>query len=75
MPVPLLDEDLRLDTVYRLNIVVSGCVIVEVKSVDMLNRLHEAQLLTYLRITGLKIGFLMNFNVVLFKQGLRRLVR
>ncbi len=73
VPVPVLYEGVQLDTAYRLDLVVADCVIVEIKAVSLMTRLHEAQLLTYLRLTGIKIGLLMNFNVVLFKQGLRRL--
>ena len=47
---------------------------IEVKAVDALTRIHEAQILTYLKLSGCRIGFLMNFNVVLFKHGLNRLV-
>ena len=71
--VPLEYEGLHLDTAYRLDIVVADRVIVEIKAVAILNRLHESQLLTYLRLTGIKVGLLMNFNVALFKHGLRRL--
>ena len=59
---------------YRLDIVVGNCIVVEVKAIDSLTRLHEAQVLTYLKLSGCRLGFLMNFNVILFKQGLRRLV-
>jgi GxxExxY protein len=57
---------------YRADIVVADRVIVELKSVEALTRLHEAQILTYLRLSGLRIGMLLNFNVVRLKQGLRR---
>ena len=67
-------EGVRLEAGYRLDMVVEDIVIVEIKSVDLLTRLHEAQLLTYLRLSKCKLGLLMNFNTVLFKNGLRRLV-
>jgi GxxExxY protein len=54
--------------------IVANCIIIEVKAIDQLTRLHEAQLLTYLRLSGLRLGFLMNFNVELFRTGVRRLV-
>jgi len=57
-----------------LDLLVAGKVIVEVKSVAALAPIHEAQLLTYLKLTGVKVGLLMNFNVVVLKDGLRRLV-
>lgn len=64
----------RIEGAYRLDLLVSDAVIVEVKAVEALSRLHEAQLLTYLKLSGRKLGFLMNFNVPLFKQGVRRFV-
>ncbi len=72
--MPFRYESVALDAGYRLDLLVEGLVIVEVKAVERLSGLHEAQLLTYLRLSGLRIGFLMNFNVVLFKNGLKRLV-
>ena len=73
VPLPIHYEGLRLDAGYRLDLVVANTIIVEVKAVEALSRLHEAQLLTYLKLSGLKVGFLMNFNVPLFKDGVRRL--
>jgi len=73
VPLPISYEGLKLDVGYRLDLVVAGTIIVEVKAVESLSRLHEAQLLTYLKLSGLKVGFLMNFNVPLFKDGVRRL--
>ena len=55
--------------------VVDEAVIVEVKSVEALSRLHEAQILTYLRLSGMRLGFLLNFNAEQMRQGLRRFVR
>jgi GxxExxY protein len=74
VPLPIVYEDLRLEGAYRLDLLVGRCVIVEVKAVEALSRLHEAQLLTYMRLSGHRLGLLMNFNVELLKQGLRRLV-
>ena len=74
VPLPIVYEDLRLEGAYRLDLLVNRCVIVEVKAVEALSRLHEAQLLTYMRLSGHRLGLLMNFNVELLKQGLRRLV-
>lgn len=62
----------RIKGAYRLDLLVANAVVVEVKAVEALSRLHEAQVLTYLKLSGLKLGFLMNFNVPLFKQGVRR---
>ncbi len=60
--------------VIALIFLVAGLVIVEIKSVEALAPIHEAQLLTYLKLTGVKIGLLINFNVVVLKSGIRRLV-
>ncbi len=73
-PRPLEYKGVRLDWGYRLDLLVANSVVVEVKSVEALAPIHEAQLLTYLKLTGVKIGLLLNFNVVVLKSGLRRLV-
>ena len=72
--LPIVYKDVRLDCGYRLDIVVQCAVIVEVKSVDQLLPIHDAQLLTYLRLSGHKVGLLMNFNTVVLKDGIPRLV-
>lgn len=72
--MPLEYKGVRLDCGYRIDLLVAGLVIVEVKSVEALAPIHEAQLLTYLKLTGMKIGLLINFNVVVLKSGIRRLV-
>ena len=74
MPLPMEYKGVRLDCGYRLDLLVSDAVIVEVKSVATLAPIHEAQVLTYLKLTGVKVGLLINFNGVVLKQGLRRLV-
>ncbi len=72
-PLPVVYHEVRLDCGYRLDLVVSGLVIVEIKSVDALAPIHEAQLLSYLRLSGMKVGLLINFNVPLLKDGIRRI--
>jgi GxxExxY protein len=72
--LPIVYEGAKLESGYRLDLVINDALIIEVKAVEALTRLHEAQVLTYLRLSGHRIGFLMNFNVTLFKQGVRRLV-
>jgi GxxExxY protein len=72
--LPIAYEGTTLDAGYRLDLVVGEAVVIEVKAVETLLRLHEAQVLTYLKLSGLQLGFLMNFNVTLFKDGVRRLV-
>jgi GxxExxY protein len=67
-------KGVSLECGYRLDIVVDEQLIIEVKSVDRLMPIHDAQMLTYLRLSGLRLGLLMNFNSLLLKEGLRRLV-
>jgi len=74
LPLPLEYKGVRLDCGYRLDLLVAGAVIVEVKSVEKLAPIHDAQVLTYLKLTGVKVGLLINFNVVVLKAGLKRLV-
>jgi len=73
-PLPLEYKGIKLECGYRIDLLVADSVIVEIKSVEALAPIHEAQLLTYLKLTGIKIGFLLNFNVVVLKNGIRRLV-
>lgn len=65
---------MTLEAGYRLDLVVAELIIVEVKAVEALTRLHEAQAPTYLRLSGKRLALLMNFNVVLLKHGLRRVI-
>jgi GxxExxY protein len=73
-PLPLIYKGLKLDCGYRMDVVVGGRVVVELKSVDKICPIHEAQLLTYLKLSGYRTGLLLNFNVHVLKDGLRRLV-
>jgi GxxExxY protein len=73
-PLPLKYKGVELDCGYRLDLVVAGPVIVEIKSVDHLEPIHEAQLITYLKLTGLTVGLLINFNVPFLKDGIKRRV-
>ena len=72
--LPLLYEEVKLDIGYRLDIIVGNKLILEIKSVDALNKVHFAQLLTYLKLTNCKLGLLINFNVALIKNGIRRIL-
>ena len=72
--LPLTYKGTEIDCGYRLDIVVGRKVVVELKACNSLEPIHEAQLLTYLRLTGVKIGLLINFNVPILKDGIRRLV-
>jgi len=71
--LPVVYKDVRVDCGYRVDLVVEG-VMVELKSVERLEPIHEAQLLSYLRLSGYKVGLLINFNAALLKNGIRRLV-
>jgi len=71
-PVPIVYKDVKLECGYRLDFLVNNSVVVELKSVDALAPVHEAILLTYLRLSGCKLGLLINFNVVVLKDGIRR---
>jgi len=71
--MPIVYEDVALDAGYRLDPLVNEQVIVEIKAVDSLTPIHEAQALTYLKLSKLRLALLVNFNVPLFKQGVRRL--
>jgi GxxExxY protein len=74
VPLPVLYKGVRLDCGYRLDLVVEGRVIVEVKSVERLLPIHEAQLLTYLRLAQIHTGLLRNFSVPALRQGIKRMV-
>lgn len=73
--MPVAYDSIHVDAGIRLDMLVEKCVIVEIKAVENLNSLHEAQLLTYLRISGLRLGFLINFNVLHLRDGIKRMVR
>lgn len=73
-PMPLVYEDKKLDLGYRIDLIVDGKVIIEVKSVDTLIPVHLAQLMTYLKLSGCRIGFLINFNVESLKDGIKRVI-
>jgi len=72
--IPIVYRDKRLDAGYRADLIIAGKLIVEVKAVEAILASHEAQLLTYLRLGGYRIGLLMNFNALRLKDGLRRFV-
>lgn len=72
--LPLLHEGEKIDAGYRLDLLVEGCVIVELKCVERLLAIHEAQLITYLKLSGTRLGLLVNFNSRMLKDGIRRLI-
>jgi GxxExxY protein len=73
-PLPLDYKGLRMKCGYRVDILVANTVVVETKSIEAIAPVHEAQLLTYMRLGGWKVGLLINFNVLMLKNGIRRKV-
>ena len=74
LPVSLQYKGMQLESGYRLDLLIQDAVVVETKSVEALAKVHEAQLLTYLRLGGWSVGLLINFNVEVLKNGIRRRV-
>jgi GxxExxY protein len=74
VPLSVRYKSVRLDCGYRMDLVIEDRVVVELKTVERLLPVHEAQLLTYLKLSGLRVGLLMNFNVAVLKDGINRLV-
>lgn len=73
-PLPLVFEEVKMEIGYRLDLLVENKVIIEIKAVESLNDVHLAQILTYLKLSGCKLGLLINFNVALIKDGIKRVV-
>ena len=74
LPIPIVYKDIKLDCGYRLDILVNDTVIVEIKAIESLLPVHEAQILTYLRFSRKHIGLLLNFNVPSLRQGMKRYI-
>jgi len=74
LPLPIRYKEVLLDCGYRLDIVVEGSVVVELKAVERIVPIHEAQLLTYLRLSGICTGLILNFNVPVLREGIRRMI-
>lgn len=72
--LPVIWDELKMDIGFRADIIVDNKVIIEIKSVEALAQVHPKQLLTYLKITGLKLGLLINFNEAMIKNGIKRIV-
>ena len=72
--LPLVFDSIRLDAGYRIDILVNNQVVVEIKSIDAVADIHVAQILTYLKLSGCRIGLLINFNTIHLKDGLRRFI-
>ncbi len=74
VPLPVVYKSVRLDCGYRIDIVVEGRLILELKAIERLMAIHEAQVLTYMRLSGIHTGLLLNFNTPVLKDGIRRLM-
>jgi GxxExxY protein len=72
--LPLIYNEIKLDIGYRLDLILENKLIVEIKAVEVLADIHMAQILTYLKLSGYKLGLLINFNTVLFKDGVKRVI-
>lgn len=72
VPLPIVYDDVKLDHGYRLDILVEDKVVLELKTVEALTEVHQAQILTYLKLGNFPIGYLLNFNVKLLKNGIKR---
>src|SRR5436190_18202972 len=73
-PLPLFYETIKMEIGYRLDFLIDNKVVIEVKAVEALNDVHKAQVITYLKLSGTKLALLVNFNVVLIKDGIKRIV-
>jgi GxxExxY protein len=74
VPVPVVYKDVKLDCGYRIDMLIENLVVIELKVVDEINPVHEAQILTYMKFSKMNIGLLMNFNVTVLKNGIRRYI-
>ena len=73
-PIPVVYKEIKLDCGYRVDLLVEGRLIVELKSVEQLLKIHEAQVLTYMKLANIRIGLLINFNVQMLKKGIKRFI-
>ena len=73
-PMPLIYHEVKLDVGYRIDILVENEIVIEIKSVETLNDVHMAQILTYMKLSNCKLGLLVNFNVKYLKQGIKRVI-
>lgn len=74
VPVPIIYDGQKLETGFRLDMLLENCVIAELKSVESMNSVYDAQIMTYLRLSKIRLGFLINFNVKHLKNGIKRFV-
>jgi len=74
VPLPVVYDGQYIDAGYRIDMIVEGMIVIENKTVERILPVHEAQLLTYLRLSGCRVGFVLNWNVALMKEGIKRMV-
>ena len=74
VPIPVYYEEVKMDVGFRADLIVDNRVVVEIKSIELVAPVHYKQVLTYLKVTGLKVGLLINFNEALLKDGIKRIV-
>jgi GxxExxY protein len=73
-PMPVIYKDVKLDHGYRIDLLVDNKVVVEIKTVEFLNEVHTAQVLTYLKLGNYKLGLILNFHVTVMKEGIKRVI-
>lgn len=73
-PLPLIYETIKMEIGYRVDLMIENKLVIEVKAVEALNDIHKAQVITYLKLSGCKLGLLVNFNLTLIKDGIKRIV-
>ena len=73
-PLPVVYDDIKMEAGYRIDLLVEGRVLLELKSVEAIEPIHKAQVMTYLKLSGLKLGLLLNCNVVDMKKGITRII-
>ena len=73
-PTPVIYKEIKLECGYRIDVLVENTVVIELKAVDAINPVHEAQILTYMKFAGKKLGLLINFNVTVLKDGIKRYI-
>ncbi len=73
-PIPLKYKNINIDCAFRADIIVADCIILELKAADKILSIHKAQLITYLKITGIRLGLIINFNVKTLKEGIKRII-
>lgn len=73
-PLPLIYETIKMEIGYRVDLMIENKLVIEVKAVEALNDIHKAQVITYLKLSGCKLGLLVNFNITLIKDGIKRIV-